>query len=82
MSISNIQIDIIIEDYGIYATRYWTHIPRKGDYIKLEGDKEGWYLIQEVDWQGKEYPIVVLIVDLVVPNDHMQRLVKSTNTGG
>jgi hypothetical protein len=62
MSFPKVQIDIIIKDDQLYGTRYWTHIPRKGDHIRLDGKKAGWYLIEEINWQGQDYPIVVLIV--------------------
>lgn len=62
MSFPKVQIDIIIKDDDLYGCRYWTHVPSKDDRIKLDGKKEGWYLVEEVNWQGRDYPIVVLIV--------------------
>lgn len=57
-----IQIDILINGEELYGGRRWNHIPRKGDFIKLGGKKEGWYSIDEVNWHGDEYPIVTLHV--------------------
>jgi len=59
---SSVQIDILIDNDEMYGSRNWEHVPSKGDYIKLEGTKAGWYFIKEVNWQGNDYPIVMLNV--------------------
>ena len=58
----SVQISIYI-DGTESAMRNWEYIPSLGDYIKLGGKLEGWYLITEVNWHGDSYPIVTLHVE-------------------
>jgi hypothetical protein len=56
-----VQIDIFVKDRP-YGTRRWKHVPRRGDYIKLDGKEAGWHKIKEVNWHGDDYPVVSLIL--------------------
>ncbi len=60
---SKVQIDFLTEDDEVCGTRFWEHIPRAGDFMKLKGVKGDWYKITEINWQGDDYPTVVAIIE-------------------